>query len=76
MRRRAFITLSAALRQRGRLRRPRSNPIASDAILFNAPLVVLPDTSGVRHRVDHLQRLKEAERRISRALAKAREQRR
>jgi hypothetical protein len=45
---------------------------SSALAVFAAPIVVLPDKSGEAHRLDHLERLNEAELRISRALAKAR----
>ena len=46
--------------------------LPSAAAVFADRCVHLFDTAGDRHRVDHLERLTEAERRISRAMAKAR----
>ena len=39
--------------------------------LFSAPLVTLPDTSGEPKKIDHLQWLQEAEKRIKKALDNA-----
>lgn len=39
---------------------------------FAAPIVTLPDTQGVQHRIDHLKLLNEAEKRIGAALGRVR----
>ena len=39
--------------------------------VFAAPIVTLPDVNHTHHRIDHLERLNEAESRISAALARA-----
>lgn len=46
--------------------------VSSSAMaMFAAPTVVLHDVNNVPHRIDHRERLKEAQRRIGLALAKA-----
>jgi hypothetical protein len=46
---------------------------SSAAAVFGAPVVYLDDVDGVPHCWDHLKELGEAERRISRAIAKAKD---
>lgn len=41
--------------------------------MFAGPTVTIPDTDGRHHHIDHLQNLREAERRITTALARAKQ---